>query len=347
MASSSAPHGTDEDVLDRALTWIDDGRRVALATVVETWGSSPRPRGSQLVVRDDGLFFGSVSGGCVEGKVVEAAQAAMQDRQHQLLEFGVSNEEAWEVGLACGGTVRIYVAPVASGEASGPIGRAQLQTAQQARRGKRALVLLTPLDGGAVRTWHQGDPPLEPALADAAARALATDDAQAVDTASSTRTFVQAWNPPLRLVIVGAVHIADPLARMGALLGYEIILIDPREGFARPERWPGLTVRADWPDEVLATLGVDHRTAIVALTHDPKIDDPALVSSLRSEAFYIGALGSKKTHAARTARLVEHGFTPEQIARIHAPIGLRIGGRSPAEIAVSIVGQLTEQLRTR
>ena len=347
MATIRAPHGNDEDVLDRALTWIDEGRRVALATVVETWGSSPRPRGSQLVVRDDGLFFGSVSGGCVEGRVVEAAQAAMQDRKHQLLEFGVSNEEAWEVGLACGGTVRIYVEPVASGEAAGPIGRAQLEVSQKARHDKRALVMITPLDGGAVRTWQQGEPPLEPALADAAARALATDDAQAVDTAAGAKTFVQAFNPQRRLVIVGAVHIAEPLARMGALLGYEIVMIDPREGFARPERWPGLTVRAEWPDEVLATLAVDHRTAIVALTHDPKIDDPALVSALRSDAFYIGALGSKKTHAARTERLAEQGFTPEQIARIHAPIGLRIGGRSPAEIAVSIVAQLTEQLRTR
>ena len=225
---------SDADVLDRALAWVDEGRRVAIATVVETWGSSPRPRGSQLVVRDDGLFFGSVSGGCVEGKVVEAA-------------------------------------------------------------------------GG--------------------------------------RVFVQAFNPPLRLVIVGAVHIAEPLARMGALLGYAVVMIDPREGFARPERWPGLTVATDWPDEVLATLAVDHRTAIVALTHDPKIDDAALESALRSDAFDIGALGRQKTHAARALRLAEQGFTPAQIARIHGPIGLRIGARSPAEIAVSVVAQLTERLR--
>lgn len=345
MATPSAALERDADVLDRALAWLDEGHRVAIATVVETWGSSPRPRGSQLVVRDDGLFFGSVSGGCVEGKVVEAAQAAMQERQSQLLEFGVSNAEAWEVGLACGGTVRIHVAPVASGELPGSIGRAPLEASRRARVEKRAIVMLTPLDGSTAATWAPGEPPLEPALAEAAQRSLTTDDAQAVETAGG-RVFVQAFNPPLRLVIVGAVHIAEPLARMGALLGYAVVMIDPREGFARPERWPGLTVATDWPDEVLATLAVDHRTAIVALTHDPKIDDPALESALRSDAFYIGALGSKKTHAARAQRLAEQGFTPAQIARIHGPIGLRIGARSPAEIAVSIVAQLTERLRS-
>ena len=354
MPCSSTPARSD-DVLDRALAWIDEGRRVALATVVETWGSAPRPRGSQLVVRDDGLFFGSVSGGCVEGKVIEAAQASMQDRRHQLLEFGVSNEEAWEVGLACGGTVRIYVEPVASVDAAGTLGRVLLDRTRRARADKRAVVLLTPLDPGPegaghrtgpVRSWMRGDAPLERALAEAAERALATDDAVTVEPASGPKVFVQAFNPPLRLVIVGAVHVAEPLARMGALLGYEIVMIDPREGFARPERWPGLTVATGWPDEVLATLAIDHRTAIVALTHDPKIDDPALAAALRSDAFYIGALGSKKTHAARAQRLAAQRFTEQQIARIHGPIGLRIGARSPAEIAVSIAGQLTERLRT-
>jgi len=179
MATPSAALERDANVLDRALGWLDEGHRVAIATVVETWGSSPRPRGSQLVVRDDGLFFGSGSGGCVEGKVVEAAQAAMQDRQSQLLEFGVSNAEAWEVGLACGGTVRIHVAPVASGELPGSIGRAPLEASRRARVEKRAIVMLTPLDGST-----------------------------AVETAGG-RVFVQAFNPPLRLVIMGAVHIAE------------------------------------------------------------------------------------------------------------------------------------------
>ncbi|MDB4944150.1 MAG: xanthine dehydrogenase accessory factor [Labilithrix sp.] len=336
-----AAHEPD-DVLDKALAWSDEGRRVAVATVVETWGSSPRPRGSQLVVRDDGLFVGSVSGGCVEGKVVEGAIAAMADREHRLLELGVSNDEAWEVGLACGGTVRILVEPVAGAGGKGPLGRETLARIAQARAARQAIVLLTPLDGSAVRTWMPEDPALSGDVATAAARALATDDAT---LASDGAVFVQAINPPLRLVIVGAVHIAEPLARIAAQLGYDVTLVDPREAFARAERWPGLTVLTDWPDEVLAQAGVDHRTAIVALTHDPKIDDPALVAALKSRAFYVGALGSRKTHEARLVRLAEQGFDEASLARIHGPVGLRIGARTPGEIALSIAAQMTEALR--
>ncbi len=335
----------DDDVLDRALGWLDEGRRVAVATVVETWGSSPRPRGSQLAVREDGLFHGSVSGGCVEGKVVEAAQTAMHDRAARVLEFGVSNDEAWEVGLACGGTVRIFVEPVAAEDVpGGPLGRGVLERVRAARREKRALVLLTPLDGQPVRAFLPGDPPLEPALREAADRALASDDAATVQTASGP-VFVQAFNPPLRLLVVGAVHIAEPLVRMASLLGYEVTVIDPRTAFARAERWPGVAIRAEWPDEALAATPIDHRTAIVALTHDPKIDDPALEAALRSPAFYVGALGSGKTHASRLRRLEARGFDAATLARIHGPIGLRIGARSPGEIAVSILAQMTEDLR--
>jgi xanthine dehydrogenase accessory factor len=339
----------DTEPLDHALTWLDEGRQVALATVVETWGSSPRPRGSQLAIRDDGLFVGSVSGGCVEGKVVEAAQTAMTDRTHRLLEFGVSNEEAWEVGLACGGTVHIYVEPVRSTE-PGPLDRDVLLALQEAREARKAIVLLTPLDGGTVRTWSPGDAALPADLQLAVRRALTTDDATRVDTAAGP-IFVQAINPPLKLVVIGAVHIALPLTRMATLCGYEVTVIDPRESFARAERWPdadgkSVTVKADWPDEVLPTMNLDHRTALVALTHDPKIDDLALDAALRSEAFYVGALGSGKNHAGRLRRLEESGgFTAETLARIHGPIGLKIGARSPAEIAVSILGQMTESLR--
>jgi xanthine dehydrogenase accessory factor len=337
---------TDEDVLDQALDWIDEGHRVALATVVQTWGSSPRPSGSPLAVRDDGLFVGSVSGGCVEGKVVEAAQAAIQDGGHRLLEFGVSNEEAWEVGLACGGTVRIYVEPVKSSDAapSGPMGREVLEAVRVARRDHRAIVLVTPLDGKTVRAWSPGEAPLPDDLRGAAERALATDAGSVVETGSGA-VFVQALNPPLKLVIVGAVHIAEPLSRLGVLLGYEVILIDPREAFARSERWPGVTVKNDWPDEVLGAMNLDARTAVVALTHDPKIDDPALVAALKSPAFYVGALGSGKTHASRLRRLGEQGLSAQTLARIHGPIGLKIGARSPGEIAVSIAAQMTETLR--
>ena len=232
-----------------------------------------------------------------------------------------------------------------------------------ARAAKRAAVLFTPIHSepasgpqppaGAPspapsvrseRLWIQGEGDLPPDLAEAAARALATDDAFTIDTADGP-VFVQPTNPPLRLFVVGAVHIAGALAQMASLLGYDVTLIDPRAAFARAERWPGVRVRTEWPDEVLDAASLDHRAAVVTLTHDPKIDDPALVSALKSPAFYIGALGSGKTHGSRLRRLAERGFSPEALARIHGPVGLRIGARTPAEIATSIVAQITEILR--
>ena len=233
-----------------------------------------------------------------------------------------------------------------------------------ARAGKQAAVLLTPLGdlAGAAslpgdvrrslpgdvrqslpRVWRPGEE-LPAELLAAARRALSTDSALTVEAAFGP-VFLKPLHPPLRLFIVGAVHIAEPLSKMAALLGYDVTIVDPREAFARAERWPGATVKAEWPDEALAAAGIDQRTAIVALTHDPKIDDPALEAALGSPAFYVGALGSKRTHASRLARLAERGSSQEALARIHGPIGLRIGARSPAEIAVSIVAQMTEVLR--
>lgn len=336
----------DEEVIAAALRWLDEGRPAALATVIETWGSSPRPPGSQLAVRDDGLFVGSVSGGCVEGRVVEAAQQAMRSREPRVLEFGVSNDEAWEVGLACGGRVRIHVAPCATGAERGPLPRKVLDAVAAACAARRGIVVLTPLEGGREASTSSSDEAagLAAELGAAVARALATDQAPIVDTASGP-IFVRAFNPSLELVIVGAVHIAEPLARIAAVLGYAVTIIDPREAFARPERWPAVRVAVDYPDEVLAGMTISHRTAIVALTHDPKIDDPALEAALRSPAFYVGALGSGKTHAARLRRLSERGFGSDSLARIHGPIGLEIGARSPGEIAVAIAAQMTEVLR--
>ncbi len=201
-----------------------------------------------------------------------------------------------------------------------------------ARAAKKAAVLLTPLGGDAgtgvlPRVWSPGEE-LPADLQHAARRALATDDAATVETAAGP-VFLKPVSPPLRLFVVGAVHIAEPLSKMAALLGYDVVIVDPREAFARAERWPGVTVKAEWPDEALAAAGIDHRTAIVALTHDPKIDDPALEAALRSPAFYVGALGSGKTHGSRLRRLGERGFSQETLARIHGPIGPGSGRARP------------------
>jgi xanthine dehydrogenase accessory factor len=225
--------------------------------------------------------------------------------------------------------------------------RALLEAVVEARAEKRPVVVLTPLGPeGEARLWLRGDGALPPDLRDAAERALTTDQAATVETANGA-VFLNPINPPLKLVIVGAVHIAEPLASMATLLGYAVTIVDPREGYTRADRWPsGVVVSTEWPDESRAVKELDHRTAVVTLSHDPKIDDPALEAALRSPAFYVGALGSKRSHAKRLERLAAQGVSGEALARVHGPAGLAIGARSPAEIALSIVSQMTEVLRS-
>jgi xanthine dehydrogenase accessory factor len=215
----------------------------------------------------------------------------------------------------------------------------------RARREQRAAVLFTELSTGQSELWCPGEPPLDPARAEAARRALATDDAFTVTPAGAPACFVQPFNPPLRLVLVGAVHIAEALAAFARIAGYEVLIVDPREAFARRDLFPGVKVLTGWPDEELEAMKLDHRAAVVTLTHDPKIDDPALEAALRSPAFYVGALGSGKTHAARLRRLAARGFDEAALRRLHGPVGLRIGGRTPAEVAVSALAEITLRLR--
>ena len=216
------------------------------------------------------------------------------------------------------------------------------------RAAKRAVVLATDLASGEGQLLYPSDETslagVPSALAEAA-RAAAQDDRSVTVETGEGRVFLNVFNAPLRVIIVGAVHIAQPLARMAVLAGYEVVVVDPRRAFADQMRFPGVTVLSDWPDDAIAALAPDSRTAIVTLTHDPKIDDPALEVALGSGAFYVGALGSKKTHAARLERLRAAGFDDKATARIQGPIGLAIGAKSPAEIAVAIVAQMTEHLR--
>jgi xanthine dehydrogenase accessory factor len=192
-------------------------------------------------------------------------------------------------------------------------------------------------------TENKGDLSLDETALSSIAAAVRDDRSTTIDTADG-KVFVEVFNPPLRCMIVGAVHIAQPLARMAALGGYAVTIIDPRQAFASEARFPGVTLSTEWPDDALQLLKPDRRSAIVTLTHDPKIDDPALSEALKSNAFYIGALGSRKTHAARCGRLEKAGFSQNELARIHGPVGINIGALSPAEIAVSILAQITATL---
>ena len=215
--------------------------------------------------------------------------------------------------------------------------RATLDRLLADSRAQRSVVLATDLASGEQQL-------LGPETSEAAREALRRDTCVLVDEAGR-RLFLQPWNPPLRMLIVGAVHIAQPLSAMAALAEYAVTIVDPRQAFATAERFPGVVLSGEWPDAALHALAPDARTAVVTLTHDPKLDDPALAVALRSPAFYVGALGSRKTHAARLARLRELGLSETELARIHAPVGLDVGARSPAEIAVSILAQVTQRLR--
>ncbi|QUJ77450.1 XdhC family protein [Sulfitobacter albidus] len=312
---------------EQALAWIRAGRRAALATVVETWGSAPRRTGAQMVVADDGAMEGSVSGGCVEGAVVLEALEALEEGACKLLEYGVSDGDAFAVGLACGGTIRVLVEPIGAGG----MPQDMLEELVAHRAARRAVAYEVRLDGSARRLVTEGH-----------AERFAKDRS---GVEADGDTFVALHNPPLRLAIVGAVHIAQALVPMAQIAGFDAVVVDPREAFGAPARFPGARVLNDWPDAALAEVGLDARTALVLLTHDPKLDDPALLLALRSPAFYIGALGSKRTHAARVARMEEAGFDADTIARIHGPVGLDIGAASPPEIAVSILAQMIDRLR--
>jgi len=315
-----------DDCPETALRWHHEGVGAVLATVVETWGSAPRRVGAQLVVSGDGQMRGSVSGGCVEGAVMLEAQEALDKGDMRVLEYGVSDDDAFAVGLACGGTIRVLVEPVG---AVLPV--ALLDEIVVARAARKAIAYEVDVKTG-VRCVVQGG----------------HEDRFRMDRSGfdeGSDVFVAIHNPPLRLIVVGAVHIAQALVPMARIAGYDPVIIDPRAAFGSDARFPDETIVADWPDEAVTALGLDARSALVLLTHDPKLDDPALHEALNSDVFYIGALGSKRTHAKRVERLSAAGFSPVQIARIKGPVGLDIGASGPAEIAVSILAQMVQALR--
>ena len=280
-----------DQIPEAALAWHRAGKAAALATVVETWGSAPRPAAAQLAVSGEAEITGSVSGGCVEGAVVAEALEALQDGRPRLLDYGVSDAEAFAVGLACGGRIRVLVEPLGVGQGPAPELIAELAAARAARR---AVVYAVRPEGWQRRLVTGPGDPLWP---EAEAALVADRSGFAGDW------FLGVHNPPLRLAVVGAVHIAQALVPMARLAGYDVAVFDPREAFASAARFPGTAISHDWPDAALAGFGLDARTAVVTLTHDPKIDDPAIAAALAAPVFYLGCLGSSRTHARRAERL--------------------------------------------
>jgi xanthine dehydrogenase accessory factor len=292
--------------------WRAAGEDVAVATVVTTWGSSPRPLGSRMLVSRSGRMAGSVSNGCIEGAVFEEAQKVLAAGEAKLIEFGVADDLAFEVGLACGGHIEVLVQP--AGDVHDRV--VELLGAE------RPFTLLTDLRSGATEIV-EGSPKAE----------LATRDGD---------RFTEPFPRPAHMVIVGAIHIAIPLHRLAKLMGYRVTVVDARARFASSERFPEAdSIVTEWPDEALGRIPIDRSTAVVILTHDPKFDMPALRTVLKTDAGYVGAIGSRKTNQNRFDALREEGFTDEQLARVHGPIGLDLGGRGAEETALGIMAEVT------
>ncbi len=344
MLPSPANDAADAlSVVGRLLGWLDEGRGGAVAVVVETWGSSPRPVGSLLAVNDKSAFAGSVSGGCVEGAVVTESLELIKSGGHKTLEFGVADENAWKVGLACGGEITVFAAAVTRPW------REMLDKLLAAHADKHPAALIVDLENNVPAVLVEGEAGAgggAPAwLAAPVAEALENDKSGVVAGPDGGKRLVAVFNPPLRLLVVGAVHIAQSLARLAAETGFEVVVIDPRGAWATAERFPGVTLDRRWPLDALAALKPDRRTAIVSLSHDPKLDDPALLTAIESEAFYVGALGSRRTHEYRLKRLAEQGARADALKRIRGPVGLAIGALTPAEIALSIMAEVVATRR--
>lgn len=302
---------SDNDaVLAAARAW--KGAPMALATVVSTWGSAPRPRGSHMLVHADGRFEGSVSGGCVETDILATAAEVIAGAPAVVRRYGVADAAAWEVGLPCGGEIAVLVQPI-SAEGFHP----QLFEAIAAAREAG-----TPFD-------------------------VATDLASGRSAPGSQGDFVNRYDPPRRLVIVGAVQIAQALAGLAREMGIRTHVIDPRGRFLTKERFPDVALDDRWPDEAIEALRPDRATAVVTLSHDPKIDDPALIAALAHPTGYVAALGSRRSHAARLERLAAAGVSADALPRIEGPAGLDIGAIGPAEIALSIAASMVRSFHDK
>jgi xanthine dehydrogenase accessory factor len=292
------------------------------------------PIGGQLVVAPGSRFEGSVSGGCVEAEVITEAEDVMASDRPKLLEFGIAEETAWRAGLPCGGAIKIYVEPLRR-ERDG----IYLEAVLAARLARTSLAVLTTLRTGARRLFDTAESMPAEIAASAHER-----ESRLVETADG-QAFLHALIPPVRLVIIGATHIGQVLADLAQRIDYDVVIVDPRTAFASQERFGQTETLTEWPELSLRNLKIDARTAVVALTHAAALDDEALRESLRASSLYIGALGSKKTHAKRLERLRAEGISEEGLARIRAPVGLSIGAKGPAEIAVSIIAEIVKTSR--
>ena len=306
-------YGTDRSILQSALDWINEGHKVVLVTVVKTWGSSPRPKGSLMVICDDGRHDGSVSGGCVEEDLfVRYREGQLSDRYPTLVDYGIDRQEATRFGLPCGGRLELLIEQL---DSPAPL-QALLKNITSGELIKRRVCLNT------------GEASLHPAVA--------------ADDFEYTEDYVQkVFGPNWQMLLIGAGHLSRYVAQIASLLDYRITVCDPREEYQHNWEMEGVELTRTMPDDAVKELANHPRGIVIALTHDPKLDDMALMEALESNAFYVGALGSQRSSEKRRERLLELGISEQNLSRLHAPVGLPIGSHTPPEIAVSIMAEIT------
>lgn len=332
------------DILSHLVTWLERGETIGLATVIETWGSSPRQVGSKLAVAQGGSMAGSVSAGCAENNAIQATRDVLKTGRPHVLRTSASDGSVLSEGLTCGGIARILVEPFQAYTPLLPLIQAQLS-------GRDPFAVISVLEGPAERLLQkrvlvadgrtEGDLPLTEATLGRLRERLSEPTGFTLEAEGLT-LFADVFPRIPRLILVGGVHIAEHLATMATLAGFEVILVDPRPAFASPERFPTATLRQAWPDEALAALALDADSYVAALSHDPKLDDAALKVALPSDARYVGALGSRRSLSQRLERLRDLGVSESRLPRLRTPIGLPLGGRTAADIAVSILAELIQ-----
>jgi xanthine dehydrogenase accessory factor len=345
------------ELLDQVRAWQAEGAEPGRAVVVRTFGSAPRPEGATLIATADGRLAGSVSGGCVEGAAVEEIRLARADGVARVIRYGISDEQAWDVGLACGGTIDVLVEPILRPEvveaAAGPGGVAVVIPlpadapppvfgSHERGAGESPAPAFTVAADGTT-TGSTGSAEADVALALAVRDLLVRGGSTTLEVAGQ-QWFVEGYATRPRLVIVGAVQVAMPLAHIARELGYGVVVMDGRAAFATRERFPDVDeIVVGWPDEVAEQIDLGPGDAVAVLTHDPKFDEPAIVEALRRGCRYVGAIGSRKTQAARRERLRAAGVGAADLDRIRGPIGLDLGGRAPAETALAIIGEIVAE----
>jgi xanthine dehydrogenase accessory factor len=319
-----------KELLDQVRAWQTEGADLGRAVVVRTFGSAPRPEGANLVVTADGRLAGSVSGGCVEGAAFEEIQRARADGVVRVIRYGISDEQAWDVGLACGGTIDVLVEPLLRPEVL------------EAAAGHGGIAVVIPLPADAPPPAFGPHPP---GVGEAPPQAFTVaEDGTLHGSSGSAEADAAIVRAAPRLVIVGAVQVAMPLARIARELGYAVVVVDGRAAFATPERFPDVdALVVGWPDEVAEEIGLGPSDAVAVVTHDVKFDEPAIVEALRRGCRYVGAVGSRKTQASRRERLLAIGVGEAELARLRGPIGLDLGGRAPAETALAIMAEIVAQ----